>query len=77
MLSGVPLPVALRMATRDAAEFLGRAGERGTIAPGMIADLLVLDGDPTRDLQALRTPAGLVLHGAWIPADTLAAWRRR
>jgi len=77
VLSGVPLPVALRMATRDAAEFLGRAGERGTIAPGMIADLLVLDGDPSRDLQVLRTPAGLVLHGAWIPADTLAAWRRR
>lgn len=75
-LSGVPLPKALWIATHDAAEFLGKASERGTIAPGMIADLLVLDGDPTRDLQALQAPAGLVLHGEWVPADTLAAWRR-
>jgi Amidohydrolase family len=76
-LSGIPLPLALRIATYDAAEFLGKSAERGTIAPGMIADLLVLDDDPTRDLQTLQTPAGLVLHGGWVPGDTLAAWRRR
>jgi imidazolonepropionase-like amidohydrolase len=75
--AGIPAPVAFRIATGDAAEFLGRAGERGAIAPGMVADILVLDGDPTRDLETLKHPAGLVLHGSWFPSDTLAAWRSR
>lgn len=75
--AGIPAPVAFRMATRDAAEFLDKAGERGSIAAGMLADILVLDADPTRDLTLLEHPAGLVLHGSWIPSDTLAAWRSR
>lgn len=75
--AGVPATEALAMATRGAAEFLGEAGAWGTIAPGMRADLLLLEGDPVRDLGVLRRPAGLVLHGRWVPGDTLAAWRER
>ncbi|HKC96679.1 MAG TPA: amidohydrolase family protein, partial [Methylomirabilota bacterium] len=36
------------------AELLGRSGELGTIAPGAFADLLVVDGNPLRDLSALE-----------------------
>ncbi len=75
--AGIPASVAFRIATLDAAEFLGKAGERGQIQPGMEADILILDADPTRQLSTLRTPAGLVLHGSWVPSDTLAAWRNR
>lgn len=50
----------IRQATRTNAEILGRAGELGVVAPGALADLLVLDGNPLENLSALADPeAGL------------------
>ncbi|MCS0635849.1 amidohydrolase family protein [Streptomyces sp. LP05-1] len=43
----------LDMATTDAAHALGLR-DTGTLAPGMRADLIVVDGDPRTDLAALR-----------------------
>jgi imidazolonepropionase-like amidohydrolase len=40
-------------ATSLAAEHLGLAGT-GRIAPGAVADLLLVDGDPLADLRALE-----------------------
>jgi imidazolonepropionase-like amidohydrolase len=40
-------------ATSLAAESLGLAGEIGTIAPGLTADIIGTDGDPSRDITAL------------------------
>ena len=44
-LLGLPLDEACRMAAQYPAEFLGLSGERGRIAPGYRADLVVLDGE--------------------------------
>ena len=44
---------ALRLATSRSAELLGLP-DCGVIAPGRLADLLVVDGDPTQDLTALE-----------------------
>nr|WP_308168705.1 amidohydrolase family protein [Nonomuraea sp. NEAU-A123] len=46
----------LRAATVNAADLVGLAGEIGTLAVGARADLLVLDGDPLRDLGVLAEP---------------------
>ena len=43
----------IKSATTRAAELLGRAGELGVIAPGAYADLIAVDGDPLRDINAL------------------------
>ena len=43
----------LRQATSLNAELLGRPGEIGTVAPGALADLIVVDGDPLADLGVL------------------------
>ena len=43
----------LRQATSLNAELLGRSGEIGTVAPGALADLIVVDGDPVADLGVL------------------------
>lgn len=51
-----PLDI-LRAATTTAAELLNMAGEIGTLAVGARADLLVLDGDPLTDIDALADPA--------------------
>ena len=42
---------ALRAGTRNGAELMGFA-DRGRIAPGAVADLLVVDGDPSTEIEA-------------------------
>ena len=45
---------AILTATRNAAKALGRLDELGTLEKGKIADLLVVDGDPLRDIRVLQ-----------------------
>src|SRR5437763_1922206 len=45
---------ALVAANATAAESLGMANQIGTIAPGMPADIIALDGDPRADITAVR-----------------------
>lgn len=44
----------LRRASYDMANYLKRGDRYGRIAPGMAADLLLVEGDPTRDLKLLH-----------------------
>lgn len=46
----------LRSATSVNAEILQQNGRLGVIAPGAIADLIVCDGDPLRDISLLSQP---------------------
>src|SRR5947209_1815615 len=48
---------ALQAATGWAAECLGREDELGTLAPGKLADIVVVDGDPLADIAILCDPA--------------------
>jgi imidazolonepropionase-like amidohydrolase len=43
---GMPPGAVLEAATRSAAQLLGVAEERGTIEPGKLADLTIVEGDP-------------------------------
>ncbi|HKF27587.1 MAG TPA: amidohydrolase family protein [Candidatus Binataceae bacterium] len=61
--AGIAHEKVLKMATKDAAEHLG-ADALGTIATGKLADLLLLDGDPTADITALRKVVMVVKDGA-------------
>jgi Imidazolonepropionase and related amidohydrolases len=53
---------ALRSATSVAAEILQRSGELGVIAPGAVADVLVLDGDPLRDIGVIANDGEHVVY---------------
>ena len=44
---------ALTSATGDSARSCGVGDQVGTVVPGKLADLLVVDGDPSRDINAL------------------------
>lgn len=52
--AGMPAPEVVATATSKAAECLGWADEIGTVEPGKKADLLVVAGDPTKDVGVLR-----------------------
>jgi len=45
---------ALVAANSRAAESLNMQDEIGTIAPGMQADIIAVDGDPVKDITAVR-----------------------
>jgi imidazolonepropionase-like amidohydrolase len=45
--SGIPAPQVLRMATLTSAQVIGADRERGVIAAGKLADLILVDGDPS------------------------------
>jgi imidazolonepropionase-like amidohydrolase len=48
-----PLEV-LCWATANGAELMGMGAELGTVEPGKLADLLVVDGDPSVDIAVLQ-----------------------
>ena len=54
---------ALRSATSEAARALGIADETGALRSGLSADVVVVDGDPTRDLGALQRPQLVLARG--------------
>jgi imidazolonepropionase-like amidohydrolase len=64
---------ALRTATANPADFLGRAGEFGTVAVDARADLLLLDADPRLDVGSVGRPTGVMVAGRWLTTDALAA----
>jgi imidazolonepropionase-like amidohydrolase len=55
-----PLDV-IRWATRHMAELMQMEGEVGTIAPEALADLVVVDDDPSRDVSILQDPSASIL----------------
>lgn len=69
--AGVPAPEALRIATLDAARLAGREGELGSIAPGKLADMLLVDGDPSRDVGDVRRLRLVIKDGALFDPDAL------
>lgn len=66
----------IHSATVVGAELLGRAGELGVVAPGALADLLVVDGDPLRDLKLFQDQGAhlaVVMQGGRLYRNRLAA----
>jgi imidazolonepropionase-like amidohydrolase len=51
---GMPLVDALRSATSVNARVLHMSDKIGAVKPGLFADVIAVDGDPTRDVGALR-----------------------
>jgi imidazolonepropionase-like amidohydrolase len=62
---------AIRSATVVAAECLGWADRVGTLAPGRLADLVAVEGDPLADVTTLERPV-VVLKGGRVALDRRA-----
>jgi imidazolonepropionase-like amidohydrolase len=54
---------AIRSATLWAAELMGWSDRVGSLAPGRLADLVAVDGDPLSDITLLERPARVIKGG--------------
>lgn len=66
---------ALQASTRNAAEFLGRLDDEGTVEVGKKANLVLLEADPLRDIANTRRVAAVVLGGRLISGSELQRLR--
>jgi imidazolonepropionase-like amidohydrolase len=67
--AGLPAADALRAATEGPARYFGLA-DRGRIAPGLRADLVLLDGDPLTDIRATRSIRRVWCDGIVVEPDS-------
>jgi imidazolonepropionase-like amidohydrolase len=66
---------AITAATRRGAQLL-RADSLGMLAPGKVADLVVLNGNPAGNIRATRNIAMVMIRGRMIRPDSLrATWK--
>jgi imidazolonepropionase-like amidohydrolase len=70
--AGIRAAQILRMATKDAAEHLGMK-DLGVVAPGKLADLLLLDGDPSTSISDLRKLSIVIQNGAIVVDNAYTA----
>ena len=50
------------------------ADSLGVVAPGMLADLIAVDGDPLTDIGALRRVVFVVKHGKVSQRRAVMSW---
>lgn len=58
---------ALQTGTVNVARYLGQAAPAGTVAPGAPADLVLVNGNPLKDIRQTRQISGVMLAGRWMP----------
>ena len=68
--AGISPAKTLRLATLDAERYFGRDHELGSIARGKLADLILVEGDPTTDISDIRQVRMTMVGGVvYYPAE--------
>jgi imidazolonepropionase-like amidohydrolase len=60
---GMPPMQAIEASTRNGAETLGLLDELGTLEPGKLADVIVVAGNPLRDMAAMKRVYAVIKDG--------------
>jgi hypothetical protein len=66
---------ALQTATLSPAVFLHRTADLGTVAPQKLADLVLLDRNPLKDIRNTRSVSAVILDGQYLSEERLEALR--
>lgn len=67
---GIPATKILQDATLGAARIMSKDAELGSITPGKLADVVLLDSDPTQNISAVRNPNLVIKDGViYRPAE--------
>lgn len=67
--AGMTPEQALQTATTNAAALLGKEKELGAVAPGYLADLVAVEGDPLSDVSATVNGVNWVMKGGEVVVD--------
>ena len=73
MTAGLSPLEAIRAATGDAARILGAERDLGTIEVGKLADLVILDADPSVDIKSTRRIGSVMRNGHVVDRAALRA----
>lgn len=71
--SGLTPMQAITAATSTSARLVGEDKERGTIAPGKSADLLLVQGSPDRNIEDIENTSAVFLGGRQLDLSSLEA----
>jgi len=71
--AGIPASEVLRIATWNGAKYSRVLADRGSLEVGKLADLVLVEGEPTQDITAIRKVALVVTQGRGI--DPSAVFR--
>ena len=71
---GIPAAVVLHGVTGLAAEAVGVEDRVGTLEPGKLADILIVDGDPLVDIGAMGRVHGVVQDGRLVVREGAILW---
>ena len=69
---GIPAAAIVRMGTLHGAQFLGLEDDLGIIGVGKLADLVLLEADPTADIRNATAIAAVIKSGRVIDRSALA-----
>jgi adenine deaminase len=73
-MAGMTPGEALRAGTLDSAAYLHRDRIVGTIEKGKLADIVLVAGDPTKDIKAIKRPRMVMKGGAiYFPSEIYTA----
>lgn len=64
---------ALRSATLEPGKFLGAHDTLGSITPGKVGDIVLLDADPLKDIRNTQKIQAVILKGKYLPRAKLNA----
>jgi imidazolonepropionase-like amidohydrolase len=70
----IPAEAVLRGVTGLAAEALGLADRLGTLEPGKLADIVIVDGNPLGDMTAMRRVHTVIKDGETLVRDGAMLW---
>jgi imidazolonepropionase-like amidohydrolase len=69
--AGIPAPAVLQLATIVSARFMGDDADYGSIVPGKIADIIIVDGNPAERIADLDRVEHVIRAGRPYSPDTL------
>ncbi len=71
--AGIPAAEVLKLATLGAARIMKHDTELGSLAPGKLADMVLIDGNPAATISDIRKPMVVVKNGVLFRPSELNA----